>query len=420
MPEQYIYAETQVIILVEENCTMSCTGNRAGLSGGALYITDNSTAIITDFSKIKYFNNKGSQYGGAIYCVSYSRITLNGTASVTLANNTCEYGGALSILQSMITFNGNISVSFTGNMAENGGAILAENASAILKGSTNINFLDNSAAGSGGAIHLNNHYDFNIFHNSNITFHHNSANRYGGAIYCDLTKSSDNKLTINTTNALFNKNNDVVLSDVYLDIPVSCDETCLNNSIIISGKKPGGIIKTSPRKLKLSDSVATCISNGNKTFCETNLTRNVMLGQELPIRACVLDHYNQPAESTQFLLRSEDQDHQIIGSDNVLISCGLLEGVRILGKEVLKPTNFSLTFMSFQGSISDSKKFSIEFVTELSPCHPGFHYDNVTQTCVCYSDSDIVSCSGSTSSIKRGYWFGEVDGKATVTTCPNS
>jgi len=31
-----------------------------------------------------------------------------------------------------------------------------------------------------------------------------------------------------------------------------------------------------------------------------------------------------------------------------------------------------------------------------------------------------VSCSGSTSSIKRGYWFGEVDNKATVTTCPNS
>jgi len=79
-------------------------------------------------------------------------------------------------------------------VAENGGAILAENASAILKGSTNINFLDNSAAGSGGAIHLNNHYDFNIFHNSNITFHQNSANRYGGAIYCDLTKSSENKL----------------------------------------------------------------------------------------------------------------------------------------------------------------------------------------------------------------------------------
>jgi len=29
-----------------------------------------------------------------------------------------------------------------------------------------------------------------------------------------------------------------------------------------------------------------------------------------------------------------------------------------------------------------------------------------------------VSCSGGTSSIKRGYWFGEVNDKATVTVCP--
>ena len=287
MPEQYIYAETQVIILVEENCTMSCTGNRAGLSRGALYITDNSTAIITGYCKVEYSDNKGSQYGGAIYCVGYSRITLNGTASVTLANNTCEYGGALSILQSMITFDENSSVSFSGNMAENGGEILAENALATLKGSTHIIFKKNSAAGSGGAIHLSNHYDLNIFHDSNITFLHNNVNRYGGAIYCDLTKSTDNKLTINSTNTIFDKNNDVVLSDVYLDIPVSCDETCLNNSIIISVKKPGVIIKTSPRKLKLSDLAAACIGNCNNTFSERNLTRNVMFGQEISIRACV-------------------------------------------------------------------------------------------------------------------------------------
>ncbi|XP_065892258.1 uncharacterized protein [Dysidea avara] len=62
----------------------------------------------------------------------------------------------------------------------------------------------------------------------------------------------------------------------------------------------------------------------------------------------------------------------------------------------------------------------MKLITELSPCHPGFHYDNDTQRCVCYNDSDIVFCSGSTSSIKRGYWFGEVDSKATVTVCPNN
>ena len=77
---------------------------------------------------------------------------------------------------------------------------------------------------------------------------------------------------INTTNAIFDKNTDVVLYDIYLDIPVSCNETCLNNSIIISGKKPGRIIKTSPRKLKLGNLVDTCIGYGSDTFCKRYLT----------------------------------------------------------------------------------------------------------------------------------------------------
>jgi len=46
---------------------------------------------------------------------------------------------------------------------------------------------------------------------------------------------------------------------------------------------------------------------------------------------------------------------------------------------------------------------------------PYFHYDNSN-----HSDSNIVSCFGSPSSIKRGYWFGEVNDKATVTVYPNT
>jgi len=59
-------------------------------------------------------------------------------------------------------------------------------------------------------------------------------------------------------------------------------------------------------------------------------------------------------------------------------------------------------------------------VVELSPCYPGFVYEPVLLKCICFSDSDhIVSCSGSTSTIKRGYWFGIVDGETTVAVCPN-
>ena len=79
-----------------------------------------------------------------------------------------------------------------------------------------------------------------------------------------------------------------------------------------------------------------------------------------------------------------------------------------------------MTITSHDGSTSDLKTISTKLIIELSPCHPGSHYDNGIQSCVCYNDADIVSCSGSTSSIKKNYWFGEVNDQATVTFCPNN
>ena len=98
---------------------------------------------------------------------------------------------------------------------------------------------------------------------------------------------------------------------------------CLSNSIV--NKQFGDVIKTSPRKLELNDSTVTCIDNDNDTICQTYLTKNIMLGQEIIINASVLDFYNQPAGSTQFVLSNEDQDHHIVGSDNVLISSKVLK-----------------------------------------------------------------------------------------------
>ena len=43
--------------------------------------------------------------------------------------------------------------------------------------------------------------------------------------------------------------------------------------------------------------------------------------------------------------------------------------------------------------------FSSTLIVELSPCHPGFHYDNTTEKCV---------------------WFGVVEGKTTKAVCPNN
>ena len=57
-------------------------------------------------------------------------------------------------------------------------------------------------------------------------------------------------------------------------------------------------------------------------------------------------------------------------------------------------------------------------IVELSPCHPGFQYQGKSQRCECYGKGEVVSCSGSISAIKRGYWLGYVTGIPTVTFCP--
>ncbi|XP_065895657.1 uncharacterized protein [Dysidea avara] len=444
-----IYSRIQATVLLEENCKMTFKDNKATESGGAFYITAYSTAIFTGHSEVTYFNNEVSQYGGAIYCSDNSTITVDENNYIEFTNNTSEYGGAVSIAQSTLTFEGNslakfqnniaerggtfymllsiaafkgnVSVNFSRNTAENGGAISAVKSSVTFAEKSQLCLFSNSATGSGGAMHLSDHFFVNISHNSHVTFYHNTADRHGGAIYCDLTKSTKNKITFSTTDIVFDDNTDLTGSDIYVDMPTSCDEMCFNNSVINKGYNQfGGVIKTSPRKLEFNDSAVTCIDND--TNCQTYLTRNIMLGQEIMINACVRDYFNQTAEPTQFVLSSEDQNHNITGPDNVLISCALLEGVSIMGEKILDVTNYSINVTSYDGNKSELKLFFVQLILELSPCQPGFHYDNdnATLRCVCYSNSDVVSCSGSTSSIKRGYWFGEVNDIATVTICPNN
>ena len=41
-----------------------------------------------------------------------------------------------------------------------------------------------------------------------------------------------------------------------------------------------------------------------------------------------------------------------------------------------------------------------------------------SQKCECHNSTNIVLCSGSSSTIKKGYWLGSVNGKPTVTFCP--
>ena len=109
-----------------------------------------------------------------------------------------------------------------------------------------------------------------------------------------------------------------------------------------------------------------------------------------------MDYYDRPAAETQFLVDSNNINHIINGTNSVLISCNELRRINMTGFKIFDEANYTMNLTSHAGSRS--------VIVELSPCHPGFYHDN--KRCVCYHDNDIITCSGITSFIRRGYWFG--------------
>ena len=178
-------------------------------------------------------------------------------------------------------------------------------------------------------------------------------------------------------------------------------------------------IDTSPNKLKFSDP-AVCINNDNDSQCNSYYVQDVMLGTEVEIPACVLDYYNQPVDSTHFLVQSKIySNYSISGPKQTLISCDTFEGISITGNESLsKLINFSINITLNIAINPNWKQISVNLIIELTPCHAGFWQYPKSEKCECYNASDIVFCSGSSSTIKRGYWFGSVIVKPTVTFCP--
>ena len=81
--------------------------------------------------------------------------------------------------------------------------------------------------------------------------------------------------------------------------------------------------------------------------------------------------------------------------------------------------NYSVIISLYVTRVSESKIISVNLTVGLSQCHPGFWYSSDLQKCECYNTENIVSCSSSNSTIRRGYWFGIKNGRPTITFCPN-
>ena len=136
----------------------------------------------------------------------------------------------------------------------------------------------NKAIKNGGGLYFSNKFAATFCQGSTIKFINNTAHRYGGAFYSAVNHEGLSELKFdNYTKISFTDNRAVYGNSVYLDIPTSCDQACLNRSIVGIYKeslKHGPLVEyihTPPSKLELRDS-AVCIDDDNGTECETYYT----------------------------------------------------------------------------------------------------------------------------------------------------
>ena len=403
-------------VLFKAFSTVTCEYNTAD-SGGVFYFS-NSTIAFTDFSKILISNNTAQRKGGFGYLSLNSKLIFKGSTTVRFENNIAvQNAGVLYCTQSYTSFKANSNITLIHNSVTLHGGALYFHSNSNVKFShfTNLMFYSNKAF-DGGAISANNSI-ITLTGHLVILFANNRAAQYGGAIFLDNTavmiNNCSNKNCINFWDNFAN----VLGNSLYQNIAQQSKNSCFGKKIININNK---LIATPPKQLKFNYP-AICVDKDD-TQCQYYFIQNIMLGTEIVIPACVLDHYNHSVDSTQFLLQSQTHPfYNISGPKQILISCDTFKGISIMSNQILrKITNFSINITLNTVFNPSWRPISINLMIELSPCHLGFWHSPKSPKCECYNANDIVFCSGTTSAIKRGYWFGSVNGKPTVTFCPIS
>ena len=407
-------------LLFNGNSTVSLDDNEATLNGGVMYMYCNNNPTNVSFN-----DNRGAINGGVLFVNNdNSTFSFEGNSSVTFFKNQAGSNGGVGYFSGhcSVTFKQNTNVTFESNNATFGGAI-------CLNRNTNITFTDNSialfkdniASNDGGAINILTNSSIMINDNTKITFTANNA-QYGGAMFFDTTHTTL-KFTNNGSDITFNSNTARIAGDYMYFDSTGSSSSCLNNRIIDIKNKTKQYITTPPSKIQFF-APATCINNNKTAECNTYYLENIMLGEEINIPACVSNYCDQPSYSTQFRLHGENnQNYSISGSNQILLSCNndAFQGISIIGNNSLSKSskfNYTINVILHDDRNSDWKQVSVNLIIEITSCSPGFWQDRTSEKCECYNTKDIVFCSGGNSTIKRGYWFGKVTEKPTVTVCP--
>ena len=408
------YLNSNLILRNNTNVTFA---NNSATMGGAVNFHLNSNCTIEKNSILMVIGNSASQNGGGFHLEGISYLKSARAFQVQFDSNEAVLGGAVYCSEgSKITFTHLSNTILTRNKAERGGAIFLTASRTVFNSS--LTFNDNTATKDGGAFYLDDHSNLIFLPTCNVTFFLNTVSDYGGAIYAKMDQS---KINFNSTYLSFHNNNARTAGNsIYINVPRQCNGICLTDSVlgINSTKDLLNNIVTSPQSIKLYNSKVRCINYANDSGCNSYLISNIMLGEKILMDACLYDYYNKPVDAARFSISGPENHGFVLGSNNALISCNrTFELVHILGNKSY-PFNYSIKLSLHDNHQSEFKEIFTNLTIELSTCHPGYWYHEISQKCECYNGNDIVFCSGSSSAIKGGYWFGSVSGNPTVTCCP--
>ena len=119
-----------------------------------------------------------------------------------------------------------------------------------------------------------------------------------------------------------------------------------------------------------------------------------MLGQEIIIYPCLLDHYNNPAEVTQFrIIGEKNKNYSVHGSEYRTISCNnAIEGIRIVGNKTIAgiPLNYSMHFTSHIYIYHCKRSYYHKFDSRVITMSPRISVsEQITKMCVMYLDKHV-------------------------------
>ena len=431
--------------------------NRADNKGGAMHLYDHCNVTFTGHSEVSYQCNKAYNDGGGVSCEFRCSVRFIGFARVIFNDNIGSNAGALhGITDCIIIFDENSETFFNRNNAtNNGGAMdLYGNTDIVFKGNSSVNFANNTANSFGGAsvwfsnvtfadnatikfisnatpyggaVALLDEYH-TVFQTAQLIFTNNEAT-YGGAILCEFSDGGKLHFDMQRDGIISFYNNTASIwgnSMLIDDIPKACNKSCLIEElqgITYMDELQHELtqyITTAPYEVVLQTTQHTTICtefDESDNDCTEYHINNVMLGQEVSIKGCVYDYLgNLIPRETQFDIQSLSNANHTV---RVPQSPYQEFDISIEGNEIISKYNYSMSITTFYYDYKYQRKdATVELSIQLSPCYLGFQHNSASRRCKCYDRDDIVLCTGSISTIKRGYWLGIVKEKLTTAICP--